>query len=130
MTIARLGLKVKVIGQSRVRSCGQAWRGRGQRQRRSRARVGVVARLGSHSTTPTSTPSPTFSRGSSRYCRRVVQLATGMTSIARVGRKDVGVSGESESVSASASCNASCNACSQRDLDRRLRTFFSSCLCN
>ena len=35
-----------------------------------------------HSTTPT----PTSSRGSSRECRRVVQLATGITSIARVGR--------------------------------------------
>ena len=40
----------------------------------------------SHSTTPTS------SRGSSRECRRVVQLATGMTSIARVTRKDLGAS--------------------------------------
>jgi len=37
-----------------------------------------------HSTTPT--PTPTSSRGSSRECRRVVQLATGITSIARVGR--------------------------------------------
>jgi len=42
-------------------------------------------------------------------CRRVdVQLATGITSgnRARVGRKDVGVSGEWESVSVSASWNA------------------------
>ena len=36
--------------------------------------------------TPTPTSSPTCSRGSSRECRRVVQLATGITSIARVGR--------------------------------------------
>jgi len=35
---------------------------------------------------PTPTSSPTSSRGSSRECRRVVQLATGITSIARVGR--------------------------------------------
>ena len=36
----------------------------------------------SHFTTPTPTPtsSPTSSRGSSRECRRVVQLATGITS--------------------------------------------------
>ena len=50
--------------------------------------------LSSHSTTPT----PTSSRGSSRECRRDVQLATGITSIARVGRvgedprEEVGVS--------------------------------------
>ena len=49
--------------------------------------------LSSHSTTPT----PTSSRGTSRECRRVVQLATGITSIAHVGRvgedprEDVGV---------------------------------------
>jgi len=36
--------------------------------------------------TPTRTSSPTSSRGSWRECRRVVQLATGMTLIARVGR--------------------------------------------
>jgi len=35
-----------------------------------------------HSATPTRTPTST----SSRECRRVVQLATGITSIARVGR--------------------------------------------
>jgi len=48
---------------------------------------------GSHSTTPTRTPTPTSSRGSSRECRRVVQLATGITSIARVGHvgEEVGV---------------------------------------
>ena len=41
-----------------------------------------------HSTTPTltRTSTPTSSRGSSRECRRVVQLATEITSIARVGR--------------------------------------------
>jgi len=39
---------------------------------------------------PTPTSLPTSSRGSSRECRRVVQLATGITSIARVGRMDVG----------------------------------------
>jgi len=50
-----------------------------------------------HSTTRTPTSSPTSSRESSRECRRVVQLATGITSIARVGRvreeprEDVGV---------------------------------------
>jgi len=42
--------------------------------------------LSSHSTTPTPTSSPASSRGSLRECRRVVQLATGITSIARVGR--------------------------------------------
>jgi len=36
--------------------------------------------------TPTPTSSPTSSRGSSRGCRRVVQLATGITSIVCVGR--------------------------------------------
>jgi len=42
----------------------------------------LTAALNTHSTTPT----PTSSRGSSRGCQRVVQLATGITSIARVGR--------------------------------------------
>jgi len=71
----------------------------------------VAASLTSHSTTQTPTlSSPTSSRGSSRECRRVVQLATRITSIARVGRKDGGVSGESESVSPS--WNASFIACS------------------
>ena len=35
---------------------------------------------------PTRTPTPTSSRGSSQECRRVVQLATGITSIAHVER--------------------------------------------
>ena len=38
------------------------------------------ATLSWHSTTPTPTSSPTSSRGSSRECRRVVQLARGITS--------------------------------------------------
>ena len=46
----------------------------------------MFSRSSSHSTTPTPTSSPTSSLGSSRECRRVVHLATGMTSIARVGR--------------------------------------------
>jgi len=37
-------------------------------------------------TTPTPTSSPTSSRGSSRECRRVVQLATGITSANRACR--------------------------------------------
>jgi len=53
-------------------------------------------RLSSHSTTPTPTPtsSPTSSRESLREYRRVVQLAAGITLIARVGedpREDVRV---------------------------------------
>ena len=51
---------------------------------------GMKDPLSWHSTTPTQTRTPTFSstssRGSSRECRRVVQLATGITLIARVGR--------------------------------------------
>jgi len=42
--------------------------------------------ISSHSTTPTRAPTPTSSRGSSRERLRVGQLATGITSIARVGR--------------------------------------------
>jgi len=63
----------------------------------------------SHSTTPT----PTSSRGSSRACRttRVGRLPRSachrnIFSKSRVGRKDVGVSGESETVSMSVSWNA------------------------
>ena len=40
----------------------------------------------SHSTTPIPTSSLISSRGSSRECRRVVQLAAGIISIARAGR--------------------------------------------
>ena len=36
--------------------------------------------------TPTPTSLPTSLQGSSRECRRVAQLATGITSIARIGR--------------------------------------------
>ena len=83
--------------------------GRSRRCRWPRSRHAAhIALLSSHSTTPTPT--------SSRECQRVVQLATGITSISRVGRKDVGlhvsVSGkmESVSVSVSASWNTSFSA--------------------
>ena len=61
-----------------------------------------------HSTTPTLTSSPTSSRGSSRECRRVVQLATGISSI--LARMSV--------LSVSASWNSSLTVCIAVYLDR------------
>jgi len=50
-----------------------------------RVRCQSADKLACRTPTPTPTSSPTSSRGSSRECLRVVQLATEITSIARVG---------------------------------------------